>query len=263
MVLKKTLILCLYILLLFLVPDAVGQNRKSRNTRAYYKNHYSPAPKAKKQCALLLRKKHRKRKKKNHGSFLSVLFGNSRSRSNSKPEVEPKETPPSKPTSIAQKTAENKLKKPDENQKKDLNDELANKELPEPVSTKHEEIRERVKKRLQQNTNGEPIELDPLFFVYDDAEFSMVDMEPFLIAVEYALQGRIILIEGHTDSHGQDDYNVKLSIERVEKIRQLMHDMGVPDERISIVGYGEEVAEYNNSTADGRQKNRRVDFKVF
>jgi outer membrane protein OmpA-like peptidoglycan-associated protein len=88
-------------------------------------------------------------------------------------------------------------------------------------------------------------------------------MEPFLIAVEYALQGKTILIEGHTDSKGNDTYNMQLSIKRVQKIRELMHDMGVPDEHISVVGYGEEISTHDNKTEEGRQNNRRVDFKAF
>ncbi|ELR68238.1 outer membrane protein OprF [Fulvivirga imtechensis AK7] len=140
---------------------------------------------------------------------------------------------------------------------------LAKNNLPKPTSAEHERIRNLVEQKLKTHKGSDPIELEPLYFVYDDAEFAVVDMEPFLIAVEYALQGRMILIEGHTDSHGADNYNVKLSIQRVEKIRQLMHDMGVPDDHISVVGYGEEVAIHDNSTEEGRQMNRRVDFKVF
>jgi len=105
--------------------------------------------------------------------------------------------------------------------------------------------------------------LDPLYFNYNQDEFAVVDMEPFLIAVEYALQGKMVLIEGHTDNKGQDKYNLELSLKRVQKIRSLMHDMGVPDDQISVLGYGEEVSKFDNTTEDGKQKNRRVDFKVF
>ena len=116
---------------------------------------------------------------------------------------------------------------------------------------------------LANKKDNEPIELEPLYFTFDQDEFSVVDMDPFLIAVEFALQGKHILIEGHTDHEGKDDYNVKLSIKRVEKIRQLMQEMGVPDDRISVVGYGEEVTDHEDKTDEGRQKNRRVDFKAF
>lgn len=135
--------------------------------------------------------------------------------------------------------------------------------LPTPSSEKHEEIRRLVSNTLAKKTDSEPIELEPLFFTFDQDEFSVVDMDPFLIAVEFALQGKHILIEGHTDHRGGDDYNVQLSIKRVQKIRQLMLDMGVSDDHISIVGYGEEVTDHTDQSEEGKQQNRRVDFKAF
>jgi outer membrane protein OmpA-like peptidoglycan-associated protein len=135
--------------------------------------------------------------------------------------------------------------------------------LPEPTSTKHEQIRKDVQKHLANFENEKPIKLEPLYFVLDQDEFAFVDMDPFLVAVEYALHGKIILIEGHTDQTGQDDYNVQLSIKRVERIRQLMLEMGVSDDHISIVGYGEEHADTNDEIANDKQLDRRVDFTVF
>lgn len=139
---------------------------------------------------------------------------------------------------------------------------LAENHLPVPTSAKHAEIRKNVMESLKNKKEGETIELKPLYFNFNQDELSMVDTEPFLYAVEYALQGRHILIEGHTDSQGADSYNVQLSIKRVQKIRKLMHDMGVPDEQISVVGYGEEHASGTTAKEDN-QKYRRVDFKVF
>ena len=88
-------------------------------------------------------------------------------------------------------------------------------------------------------------------------------MDPFLVAVEYALQGKHLLIEGHTDASGQSEHNVKLSIRRVERIRELMLDMGVSDDNISVIGYGEEHSASNDELANDTQLDRRVDFKVF
>jgi outer membrane protein OmpA-like peptidoglycan-associated protein len=135
--------------------------------------------------------------------------------------------------------------------------------LPTPTSEKHEEIRRLVSNTLSNKKDNEPIELEPLYFTFDQDEFSVVDMDPFLVAVEFALQGKHILIEGHTDHQGNDVYNVQLSIKRVEKLRQLMRDMGVSDDQISVVGYGEEVVDHKDKSDDGRQQNRRVDFKAF
>jgi len=141
---------------------------------------------------------------------------------------------------------------------------LAENKLPVPTSRQHEEIRKRIAEDLKKNPLNEPRPLSPLFFQFNQDEFSVVDMEPFLVAVEYALQGRHILVEGHTDSRGQDDFNVKLSVKRVQRIRQLMLDMGVPDDYISIIGYGEEhVKDEKNKNEDVHQNDRRVDFTVF
>lgn len=139
---------------------------------------------------------------------------------------------------------------------------LAENNLTVPTSKKHEEIRNNVLQTLKNKSDSEPIELAPLYFNFNQDELAMMDTEPFLYAVEYALQGRHILIEGHSDSQGADTYNVQLSIKRVQKIRKLMHDMGVPDDRISVVGYGEEHASVTPAK-DDHQKFRRVDFKVF
>jgi outer membrane protein OmpA-like peptidoglycan-associated protein len=140
---------------------------------------------------------------------------------------------------------------------------LKNNNLPLPTSAKQAEVRKAVSDKLASKTNVYPLSLAPLYFQFSQDEFSVVDMEPFLMAAEYALQGRTVLIEGHTDSRGQDDYNVKLSIKRVQKIRQLMLDMGVPDERISVVGYGEELSDKKTKNEDNHQRSRRVDFTIF
>jgi outer membrane protein OmpA-like peptidoglycan-associated protein len=141
---------------------------------------------------------------------------------------------------------------------------LAHNDLPVPTSKKHEEVRKRVYDKLESKTNVYPLVLAPLYFQFNQDEFSVVDMEPFLMAAEYALQGRTVLIEGHTDTRGQDDFNVQLSIKRVQKIRQLMLDMGVPDDRISVVGYGEEMGKEQKAANDSKhQLNRRVDFTIF
>lgn len=172
----------------------------------------------------------------------------------------PKVTPPPKavftPSPIASKEKLDQLHKKEDQV-------LALNHLPTPSSEKHEEIRRLVSNTLNKKTDSEPIELEPLYFTFDQDEFAVVDMDPFLIAVEFALQGKHILIEGHTDHRGNDDYNVQLSIKRVQRIRQLMLDMGVSDDHISIVGYGEEVTDHTDKSEEGKQQNRRVDFKAF
>lgn len=233
-----------------------------RSNRKFYKKRFKGTLKANDQCWQLFKKKYKARNNR-------VAVRGKKPPSVPLAEYDPNDKPTPKPTPVMAKAEEKDFHdKPFEEQtldeKHEIEDEVLKKNhLPSPTSTKHEEIRQQVEQRIKGHKEGDPIKLAPLYFTFDDSEFSVVDMEPFLIAVEYALQGRIVLIEGHTDSKGLDDYNVKLSIQRVEKIRQLMHDMGVPDDRISVVGYGEEISKHDNKTEEGREKNRRVDFTVF
>jgi outer membrane protein OmpA-like peptidoglycan-associated protein len=134
--------------------------------------------------------------------------------------------------------------------------------LPKPVNVRQAEIRKLVKEKIEGGAANEPI-LESLYFITDEAEFAYVDFDPFLLAVEFALQGKMVLVEGHTDDRGGDEHNLQLSMKRVRQIETLMHDIGVSPENVSVIGYGESMPKYDNSTEEGRQKNRRVDFKIF
>ena len=134
--------------------------------------------------------------------------------------------------------------------------------LPDPINERQAEIREEVRQKIEDGEAIEPI-MESLYFISDEAEFAYVDFDPFLLAVEFALQGKMVLVEGHTDNRGEDQHNLDLSMARVRQIERLMHDIGVPEENVSVIGYGETMPKYDNSTEEGRQKNRRVDFKIF
>ncbi|HEX5045891.1 MAG TPA: OmpA family protein [Gammaproteobacteria bacterium] len=72
-----------------------------------------------------------------------------------------------------------------------------------------------------------------------------------------------IVIEGHTDSYGSDEANLALSRKRAEAIgAYLTNPLGVPAFRISAVGYGETQPIANNDTAQGRERNRRIDVII-
>jgi len=72
-----------------------------------------------------------------------------------------------------------------------------------------------------------------------------------------------LIIEGHTDSHGGDDLNQKLSQERAESVQQYMiNAMRIPSYRLIATGYGETRPVASNETKSGRQKNRRIDIVI-
>jgi len=73
---------------------------------------------------------------------------------------------------------------------------------------------------------------------------------------------RRVMIEGFTDSIGSDSHNLDLSDQRAASVRTALLDMGVTAERISSRGYGESYPVAGNTTAAGRQLNRRVELIV-
>ncbi|MFQ3576077.1 MAG: OmpA family protein [Cytophagales bacterium] len=111
--------------------------------------------------------------------------------------------------------------------------------------------------------NEKPIILPPIQFIFNMDEINVANFDSFIQAVEYAKNGYMVLIEGHTDDRGSEEYNMKLSMKRVEKIRRLMIDMGVDDDKISAIGYGESMPIVPNDSEENRQKNRRIEFKAF
>ena len=72
-----------------------------------------------------------------------------------------------------------------------------------------------------------------------------------------------LTIEGHTDSHGGDEFNQKLSQERANSVQQYMiNAMRIPSYRLIAVGYGETRPVASNETASGRERNRRIDVVI-
>jgi outer membrane protein OmpA-like peptidoglycan-associated protein len=72
-----------------------------------------------------------------------------------------------------------------------------------------------------------------------------------------------ILIEGHTDDTGTDDYNMALSKDRAQSVSLYLATVEVKSARFSIAGYGETQPIVTNDSPEGRQKNRRVDIAVI
>jgi len=70
-------------------------------------------------------------------------------------------------------------------------------------------------------------------------------------------------IQGHTDSRGDDAYNLILSAARAKAVRDYLIERGFPAENIIAIGYGETKPIGSNNTAAGRTLNRRVEFHII
>jgi outer membrane protein OmpA-like peptidoglycan-associated protein len=72
-----------------------------------------------------------------------------------------------------------------------------------------------------------------------------------------------VLIEGHTDSIGEAEDNLKLSIARAVKFRDFLVNQGIKGSRLIPIGYGESRPIASNINESGRRRNRRIDLIIF
>ena len=70
-------------------------------------------------------------------------------------------------------------------------------------------------------------------------------------------------IQGHTDSRGDDNYNLLLSAARASSVSKFLSEQGIPDSSTIAIGYGKTKPIAPNTTAAGRALNRRVQFVVI
>jgi outer membrane protein OmpA-like peptidoglycan-associated protein len=70
-------------------------------------------------------------------------------------------------------------------------------------------------------------------------------------------------VEGHTDDRGSDVWNLDLSKRRAKRVREYLVSQGIDSKRIESEGYGETQPIDTNTTAAGRDNNRRVEFNII
>ena len=71
-----------------------------------------------------------------------------------------------------------------------------------------------------------------------------------------------LMLEGHTDSSGDENYNMTLSNNRAKAVASYLQSKGVAASRMSVKGYGETAPRFDNATKEGQAKNRRVEIGV-
>ena len=71
-----------------------------------------------------------------------------------------------------------------------------------------------------------------------------------------------VVIEGHCDERGSEEYNVSLGDRRAGQVKQYLVDLGVPSERLKTVSYGEASPAVAGTGESAWRYNRRSDFKV-
>lgn len=114
------------------------------------------------------------------------------------------------------------------------------------------------------------VEVDKPISLHVEFDFNRATVRPqynsHLEAVAKFMEDRpntVVLIEGHTDSRGNDAYNQDLSERRAAAVmQQLVNRYGLDEGRINSEGFGESRPVASNNTDEGRQRNRRVDALI-
>jgi outer membrane protein OmpA-like peptidoglycan-associated protein len=112
---------------------------------------------------------------------------------------------------------------------------------------------------------GEVVKLDRVFFVTAKWDLLPASNEQLNEVVELlnTHPGMEIAIHGHTDDKGDDNYNINLSHNRAKSVyNYLIKTGGIAPDRLSYEGFGERKPVADNTTSEGRQINRRVEFVV-
>lgn len=112
---------------------------------------------------------------------------------------------------------------------------------------------------------GETSVLRNVFFDFDKSILkneSNIELDK-LVAYLSSNQNLKIEIGGHTDNQGNDEYNMNLSLERAKSVYNYLISKGISADRMSYKGYGETKPIASNDTEEGRQLNRRTEFKVI
>jgi outer membrane protein OmpA-like peptidoglycan-associated protein len=132
------------------------------------------------------------------------------------------------------------------------------------------QLRERLRQQLnailetQETARGLIVNISDVLFDFNKytlqpgAREKMAKVSGILLAYP----GLKIQLEGHTDSIGTDEYNLKLSQQRADAVREYLIGQGVPASTVTATGFGKTTPVASNDTAAGRQRNRRVDMVV-
>ena len=123
------------------------------------------------------------------------------------------------------------------------------------------EAKNTMTEEMQLKNEGE-LPIKSILFEFDKAivqKVSFGELES-LINLLNTRPKLIIALEGHTDAKGQESYNVNLSKNRVNAVKEFLVANGIKEDRIKINYFGENKPKAENETPEGRKINRRVDI---
>ena len=132
-------------------------------------------------------------------------------------------------------------------------------------------IREESLKEDQLRAEGERIqrarelfENEDVMFEFDSASLTVEAQEILRAKAEWLRDnpGVRVIIEGHCDERGTNEYNLALGDRRAYSAKAFLTDLGIDDARLTTISYGEERPIVSGSTEEAWAKNRRAHFVI-
>lgn len=119
--------------------------------------------------------------------------------------------------------------------------------------------------QAQQTERGIVLTLGDVLFDFDKATLRSGAQQNLARLVRFLEENpdREVLVEGHTDSVGSDSYNLALSERRADAVLSFLMQNGISRQRMLSRGYGKSYPVVSNETAEGRQRNRRVEVVIL
>ena len=116
--------------------------------------------------------------------------------------------------------------------------------------------------QIKETDRGPSLILDNVLFDFDQTNLRSEAQPAIDLAASYLLEDpeRNAIIEGHTDSTGDSQYNHDLSLRRSSSVKAALLEAGVPEQRIEMAAFGEEQPIADNNDPLGRKANRRVEI---
>lgn len=112
-------------------------------------------------------------------------------------------------------------------------------------------------------TPSERTDFGPVYFEFDSALLSAPGRDEVARAADHLASARDrITVEGHTDERGTTEYNLALGQQRANAVAAYLRGLGVPDDRIDTITYGEERPAALGDDEAAWARNRRAELKV-
>ena len=148
---------------------------------------------------------------------------------------------------------------------KKLEAEMAHMKAEEAIAQRKQLESELSELKARQTDRGVILTLGDILFETGKANLMSGAMRSIDILADFLKKypKRNVLIEGFTDSTGSETYNLGLSQQRANAVRDALTAKGITTERITTKGYGEQFPIAGNNTQAGRQQNRRVEIVIL